>query len=390
MFRPLQIDDPFERLLVRLADLATAPLTWTRSRAGAMPPRRILLLRLERIGDLVMVLEAIAWLRARLPEAEIDLAVGGWNAPLAALVPRLDRVERLDVPWLAREGTGASWRTLVSTAWSWRARRYDLVVNFEPDIRSNFLAWLAGGRRRAGYSSGGGGAFLTEAIAYQPNRHVTWNAGELAAHAIDSDGAADDRRRGPMLEVTAPDRDLAARLLDDCQRPLVGVHVNGGRPIKQWPSDRFGELARRLIDRQGATIVLTGTAGDRELLDSIKAGLAPARVVDASGAVDLSALAALIERMDLLITGDTGPMHLAHAVDVPTVSIFGPSDPVRYAPPGDRHRVVRVDLPCSPCNRIRRPPERCTGHTPNCLAGVSVAQVYAAASEALAANPRHA
>jgi ADP-heptose:LPS heptosyltransferase len=99
-------------------------------------------------------------------------------------------------------------------------------------------------------------------------------------------------------------------------------------------------------------------------------------------------VAAVQQRLDLVVTGDTGPMHLAQAVGTPIVAVFGPSDPVRYAPRGLRDRVVRVDLPCSPCNRIRRPPARCVGHTPDCLAAVSAAAVLAAIGEVLEAGAR--
>jgi heptosyltransferase I len=91
-----------------------------------------------------------------------------------------------------------------------------------------------------------------------------------------------------------------------------------------------------------------------------------------------------------LISGDTGPMHLASAVGTPVVAIFGPSDPARYAARGPDDRVVRVDLPCSPCNRIRQPPERCAGHTPDCLTSVSVEHVVQAAASVLAGIERRA
>jgi ADP-heptose:LPS heptosyltransferase len=104
-----------------------------------------------------------------------------------------------------------------------------------------------------------------------------------------------------------------------------------------------------------------------------------------SGAIDLVTLAAVLERLDVFVTGDTGPMHLAAAVGTPVVAVFGPSDAARYAPRGNRHRVVRIDLPCSPCNRIRRPPARCVGHTPDCLSGIDVQRVLEAAELALSA-----
>jgi ADP-heptose:LPS heptosyltransferase len=107
-------------------------------------------------------------------------------------------------------------------------------------------------------------------------------------------------------------------------------------------------------------------------------------VLDLSDGAGLMTVAAVLQQLDLLVTGDTGPMHLAHAVGTPIVAVFGPSDPARYAPRGLRDVVVRVDLPCSPCNRIRLPPARCTGHTPDCLAAVETAAVLAAIDETLA------
>ncbi len=119
------------------------------------------------------------------------------------------------------------------------------------------------------------------------------------------------------------------------------------------------------------------------MVDAVRDTLPPDRVVDVAGAIDLLTLAAVLERLDVLVTGDTGPMHLAAAVGTPVVAIFGPSDPARYAPRGARDQVIRVDLPCSPCNRIRRPPARCVGHTPDCLALIDADRVLAAAQTIL-------
>jgi ADP-heptose:LPS heptosyltransferase len=164
------------------------------------------------------------------------------------------------------------------------------------------------------------------------------------------------------------------------------VHVSGGRAIKQWEPDRFGEVARRLAKAYGAAIVLTGSPEDAALVATLRSSLPDCRVIDVSGDADLPTLAAILERLDVFVTGDTGPMHLAGAVGTPVVAIFGPSDPARYALRGPHDRVVRVDLPCSPCNRIRRPPERCVGHTPDCLASVLVESVFEAAVSALTAS----
>jgi ADP-heptose:LPS heptosyltransferase len=196
--------------------------------------------------------------------------------------------------------------------------------------------------------------------------------------------------------LVLPDHAIAAAtalLRSAVGRPLVGVHVSGGRAIKQWPPERFAEVAARLADVRGAVIVATGSPSDRALVSDLQAALAPRLVIDASAADGLLVSAALLARLDILITGDTSPMHLASAVATPVIAVFGPSDPARYAPSGPLDRVVRIDLPCSPCNRIRRPPARCVGHTPDCLAGITSDAIFDAASsvlDLLAARPARA
>jgi heptosyltransferase-1 len=167
------------------------------------------------------------------------------------------------------------------------------------------------------------------------------------------------------------------------------VHVSGGRAIKQWPPEHFADVARRLSTTAAATIVLTGTAADRPLVDQVASALPRERVIDAGSDLGLLDLAAILQRLDLFVTGDTGPMHLAAAVGTPIVAVFGPSQPARYGPRGPLDRVVRVDLPCSPCNRIRLPPARCVGHTPDCLSFVTVDSVVRAALTVLEARRPH-
>ncbi len=399
MFDHLQIDDRRERWLVGCADAVLGIATaagWRRSRLASPEPQRILVLRLERIGDLVMTLPALAALRTHAPGAQIDLVVGSWNEPLARLIREVDRYEILDAPWLARGDSADGWANLVRRARTWRRRAYDLAINFEPDIRSNLLMALSGAPRRVGFASRGGGALLTHAHEYDPSAHTTENARRLVAALPTRDALAHSREAGRVrdgrLGLPADACGRAAALLagPDGARParLVGIHASGGRPVKQWPPARFGEVAAHLAHTHGAVIVLTGAPSDRRMVDEVKAAL-PADVAtrDLVGRVDLAELAATIAQLDLLVTGDTGPMHLADAVGTPVVAVFGPSDPARWGPRSASARVVRAGWWCSPCNRIRRPPRRCTAGTPDCLANVEVEAVCRAADEALQRTP---
>jgi len=379
----LTIYDRRERMLVAVADALLLPASLRRlvRRRPVEAPKRILCLRLERIGDLVMTLPALAELRALAPEASIDLVVGSWNREIAAAIPGIDRIETADADWLTRGPGGVSALGLALRAAGWRTRRYDLAINFEPDIRTNIALAASGARRTAGFRSGGGGPLLDLALEYDARAHTADNALNLVRGAVG--GEAIDR---PQATLRLPDtaRAEASRLLS----PLtgvqkIGIHVSAGRAVKQWPEAQFRQVAERLIRDRAAGIVLTGAPEDRAQIDAVRCGLPADRVVDVSGGTDLITVAAVIEQLDLFVTGDTGPMHLAHAAGTPVVAVFGPSDPRRYGPRGVHDIVVRVDLPCSPCNRIRLPPARCTGHTPDCLAGIETAQVLAAIDEAL-------
>jgi ADP-heptose:LPS heptosyltransferase len=382
MFEHLEIYERRERALVAAADMAlrvVAPAVRALRRRPGTPPRRVLLLRLERIGDLLMSLEAIADVVSSLPAAAIDLVVGSWNEEVAKAIPGLHRIETLDAAWLARDGSGLGMVSLLSRAPAWRGRSYDLALNFEPDVRSNLLAAASGAGRTAGFSSGGGGPLLDIALTYDPRSHTTDNGRRLAAAVLDVPA----RRHAARLELSPEVSRRAQDLLGAAASPLIGLHASGGREVKQWPAERFGEVAARLAQERGATIVLTGSDGDRALVARARQAIGQARTIDLSGRLDLMTLAAVLERLDVYITGDTGPMHLAAAVGTPVVAVFGPSDPVRYAPRDARHRIVRIDLPCSPCNRIRLPPARCVGHTPDCLEGIDVGLVHRAAIDIL-------
>jgi heptosyltransferase-2 len=380
----LTIPDRRERALVSVADALLWPAALRRvfRRAPDSLPQRVLCFRIERIGDLIMTLPALAELRALVPAATIDLIVGGWNREIAGAIPGIDRVETVDAEWLIRgDGPAVSPLGLAMQAAAWRGRKYDLGINFEPDIRTNIALAAAGARRTVGYRSGGGGALLDVALDYDARAHTADNAKRLVQAALNADPL------DPLpwsLSIPDAHRAEAARLLAPYGGTIkIGMHVSGGRAVKQWPETSFREVAERLIRDRSAAIVLTGSPADRAQVDVVKSALPPDRVLDLSGGLDLLTVAAVIQQLDLFVTGDTGPMHIAHAVSTPIVAVFGPSDPVRYAPRGVRDTVVRIDLPCSPCNRIRQPPARCTGHTPDCLSGVDTARVLIAIDETL-------
>jgi ADP-heptose:LPS heptosyltransferase len=389
-----RIYDPRERALVGGLDLLLRGATWIaglQAKTARNEPidvrnvERVLALRLDRLGDLLTTLPALRALRAGLPHARIELGVGSWNEPVARRLPFVDAVRIVDVPW-------AAWGRGRREAGFRRARRalaggaFDLALDFQGDVRVVLLMALAGARLRAGYGETGGRYLLTHEGSWDEKRSWYRQNLELVRAVLPGAAAAS---LAPYNFVTGEDRDEAGRLLREKGiegRPLIGVQPSAGRAIKEWEPEKFAALIDLIGRGRRATVVLTGAASDEPLVEKIRARCeTPPRVLLG---VPLATFAAVIERFDVFVTGDTGPMHLSHAVGTPNVAIFGPSDPVRYGPePGGSaplRRVVRRPVFCSPCNMIRRPPRECAElPSPECISGITVDDVSAALSAAL-------
>ena len=185
----------------------------------------------------------------------------------------------------------------------------------------------------------------------------------------------------PQLRVPAQSHARAAQLLagHDRRGPLVGLNPGAGRSVKEWPPERFARAAADLAARDRATIVLLGSAAERPLGEAVRKHVGnDVPLIDLVGRTPLVDLAAVLERIQVLVTGDTGPMHLAAAVGTPVVGIFGPTDPARYAPLIDGSAALHANLWCRPCHRTRRPPARCRHGIPDCLVGVGTDDVVTA------------
>ncbi|HET8645501.1 MAG TPA: glycosyltransferase family 9 protein [Vicinamibacteria bacterium] len=377
-----------ERLALLALDLPGRALlggaAWLRRRrARALERgsvREVLVLRLDRMGDLLMSLPALADLRSALPQARIRLAVPAWSAEVARSAP-VDEVLVWSPPWAGRAQEGADgWTELMGKARALRHPRLDLALDLQGDVRASLLLRLTGARERVGYANTGGAYLLTRVVPLDET--VSWVEQNRRAVAVALGGRVEGA--APASALSAGERAQGARLLEQHAaraRPLVGLHPSGGRAIKQWDLGRWAEVAARLQREFGATVVLTGSAADAPLAARVAAGL-PAPAVDLTGRLGVRETMAVIAGLDLFLSPDTGPMHMAAAVGTPSVSVFGPSDPGRYfsggsGQSGARHVVVRADLWCSPCNLIRRPPAECAGEEgPECLRLVAVDAVH--------------
>jgi heptosyltransferase-1 len=389
-----RIYQPGERWLLGALDLggrlAAGALRAARG-AGRRPPpdsevREVLVLRLDRIGDMLMSLPALSTLRAALPRARIRLAVGRWSAEIAAHAP-VDEVLIWSAPWAARSGESRdSARELWRRARAMRRDGLDLALDLQGDLRSNLLMALTGARRRVGYANTGGAYLLTDVVPLDETISWVEQNQEAVEAAVGVAGlsppAAIDSTRGRHRERTEA---LFGSLgLAAARRPLIGVHPSGGRTVKQWDPARWAEVAALLEREFGATVVVTGSEADRPLAAVVARALR-GQAVDLTGRLGVGETMDVIAGLDLFLSPDTGPMHMACAIGTPSVAVFGPSDPVRYfSGLGPRHVVVRADLWCSPCNLIRKPPAESAGpEPPECLRLVGVEDVHVQAARLL-------
>lgn len=389
-----RIYDARERLVAGAADLAGRALFaafGTRARASAEPPRDLLVLRLDRIGDVVMSLPALHDLRRALPDARIRLAVGAWSEEVARRAP-VDEVLVWSAPWAGRPHEGAlSFGALRARARALAAAPPDAAIDLQGDVRASWLMHETGARRRVGYANTGGAYLLSDVVPLDET--VSWVEQNRRAAAVLSGPPAGPAVFDPLTEA---DRAFAQRLFGtlglSARRPLVALHPSGGRLVKQWDVARWAAVGRRLQEQQGATVLVTGSGADQPLAAALARGLRD-KPIDLTGKLGVIETMSVIADADLFLSPDTGPMHMACAVGTPSVSVFGPSDSVRYFSGGGdpRHVVVRHELWCAPCNLIRKPPAECAGtEPPECLRGVSVEAVYAAAAGLLATRRRPA
>lgn len=296
-------------------------------------PRELLVVRLGAIGDVVNALVVASALRAWRPELRIGWAVHELAAPLVVGHPDVARVH----VWRRKRGL-AGLREVVRDV---RACRYELALDLQRLQKSALLARLSGARRVVGFDRARckEWSFLwtTERIAPGPrSEHMVDQYLSFARHL-----GAPAPRALHRLPATPEADARAERIVADLGAAPVVIGLGASKPEKRWPVERYGELARALLEEDRVPVCFVGGPGDRE--DARRAGaIAGTRVLDLVGATSLVELAAICRRGRIFVGGDTGPMHIAVASGVRAVVLFGPGDPRRTGPYGAGHRIVRV------------------------------------------------
>jgi lipopolysaccharide heptosyltransferase II len=381
------------RAVVTSVGIVSSVRLWPRPplRPGDSRVRRILVVRVDLIGDVVLSLPAVRALRRAYPAAELDMLVLPSVAGVLVGQPDITRVLTYD-PNIWRRPISLlnprNWdgvRDLVSML---RSARYDLCLSVSGDWGS-VLAWISGARRRVGYAGEAYPGLMTDPVPgrrYAVRKHEVEYVKALARAA---GGVVSDETR-PTLQISPEgERGLLQTLrqlgVAPGDRPVVVLHpgAHNGQ-AKRWPSANWIALAERLADL-GADVLITGASGEAALVGAVvRRAHASGHVTvhDLTGRTSLPELVALLGRSDLLVSGDSGPLHIACALGTPVVGLYGPTDPAISGPLAPDAIVLRREVWCAPCYNASATAD-CRFANPVCMKGLAPDVVLAAAREQL-------
>jgi len=335
---------------------------------------KILILKPSSLGDVVQALPVLRLLKLHLPASEIHWWIDSGLAPLLAGDPDLAGVVRFE---RKRWATPIHWPEMLRSIAGLRAQKFDWVIDLQGLARSGAFAWLANGQLLAGLDEAREGARgFYDLIVPRTSFHT---------HAVDWYLAVLPRLGVPVHHrfVWLPERPVAAAAINakwpTSQARWIALQPGARWLNKRWPAEHFAALTRQLaLEFPDTRFAIIGSAEDRPLGEIIVRA-APERCVNLTGQTSLPEMIEWLRRCELMVTNDTGPMHVAAALGKPVIAIFGPTEPRRTGPYRQAERGMQIKLPCVPCLK-----SRCTWPQPmECLSALSPHEVYARARREL-------
>jgi heptosyltransferase-2 len=351
------------------------------------PPKRILAIKIVGIGDTVLMLTPLTALRRRFPEAKITALVTPLSSGIISRQPMIDDVMVYDIL-----GKQQGVLDLLKLMWELARRRFDCVIDFEQYFQfTAVLGYLSGAPLRIGlYNRNHRKHLFTHPVFLDPDSHMV----DIYMKLLEPLGIqADPVKTLEDIHVSAEDESEILTLLGHAgieeDQLLVGIHAGSGprAPHKRWALERFVEIIQRLKHNLNPQVVLTGSKEEQQLVDRIIDLAGAEGVHNMAGRLSINQTAALIRRCDLFLSNDTGPMHISAAVGTPTIGLFGPEAPCRYAPVGARNVYIHRPIECTPCVHIYAGrADECKD--PICMKRISVVEVWAAIQQYDLKRPR--
>ncbi len=373
---------PAKRFLAALFDFAggilffiprllKAPLDFSRV-------QKILVIRLDSLGDAVMTLPALMALRERFSHAQIDLLLTPGTAPLFAGRPEVHEILTMDCAWFSKNRGENSSHDLKKTLERIKSTHYDLGIDFRGDLRNILLLALGGIPQRLGYGITGGGFLLTHCGKYNRKIHqVLLNLQLLAPLAVSHSHAGTVFTYPETLKTHF--QNSIGRLLPQGPEPRIIIHPGAGYPSKRWPAAKFKSLIEKILEENLGNIILIGTEAEKKVLNlEFSAG----KLTDLRGKTKLEDLPILFDACQMFIGNDSGPSHVAAAQGLPLLILFsGTNESAVWHPWAKSLELISHPVPCSPCES-----RECPLKHHDCMEKISVEQVFEKARGILSAR----
>jgi ADP-heptose:LPS heptosyltransferase len=341
--------------------------------------KRIVVIKLDHIGDIILSIPAIINLGECFPNAHITLVVNPVSEQIARLIPcvgevicynarffdRIDKAKAFDV--------AKGWRF----AKDMKSRNFDLIVDLRGSFASLFFALIAKSKYRldrgtylirrkmdhSEFSNQRGVKSRGDQWTLNHEAEVSLDILAKAGIAIKTKKASLDLSR--MSDATVEDYNVS-----------IVLHPGGPMLLKRWSDDRYAELTRQLLQLYQTRIAFIGGKDESEVVRSIVSAVGDDRVIDLSGKLTLVQLASLFKRIDLFIGNDSGPMHVASACGTKVIGLYGPTDPERFGPYGGNCIALRMEVDCPPCAQ-----DKCKFKDYRCIDRISVEDVMGVVNE---------
>ena len=336
---------------IALGSLRSLTRAYTRDDLSVSSIRKILIIRLDRIGDMVMTTPIFRALKEKWPDAQITVLTNPVNQNIVINNPFIDCILEYD-----RGNKHRSMGDRLIFFRSIRKKKFDLVIDpyLDYELKTSFITRFLGKKFRLGFEFAGRGICYN--IRYNPNVFpVSTEKRHMIDYYLDlvTCLGIEAKQKEPEIFLSTDEKENAYKLLEkaevDPESKIIGIHPGGNYQSQRWPIKRFAAISDHLITNYNAKVVLFAGQAEKQLLSEFRdyAIKTPIFLYDLS----LREFMSTLSHCSLLLCNNSGPLHIATALNIPTVSTMGPTIPYHWWPCGNNHIVLREDLDCSPCKK---------------------------------------
>lgn len=325
--------------------------TYTKEDLSDANIKNILVIRLDRIGDMVMTTPIFRTLKEKWPDAQITVLANPVNKNIVINNPFVDCILVYD-----RENKHKSLNDRLSFFKDIRKSEFDIVIDpyLDYELNTSIITRIVGSKYRLGFEFAGREFFYN--IRYASNTFpVSTDKKHMVDYNLDLIGCIGVKanKKQPEIFLSADEKEIASRILKkvgvDPENRIIGIHPGGNYESQRWPVERFAAISDYLIASYGIKVILFGGRDERSQLSRFNDSAVRKSIILEE--LNLREFIAVLSHCNLFLCNNSGPLHIATALNIPTVSTMGPTIPFHWWPRGDNHIVLRKDLDCSPCKK---------------------------------------